>query len=81
MRLAEGNTVPNQESWMKIRVDLRTYKLVYEAGGQETMWRGADRDEEELRERARMREEERQRSPGSNTSQYNNNYSNMIREN
>lgn len=63
MRLAEGNTVPNQESWMKIRVDLRTYKLVYEAGGQETMWRGADRDEEELRERARMREEERQRSP------------------
>ncbi|KXN88887.1 Paired amphipathic helix protein pst1 [Leucoagaricus sp. SymC.cos] len=62
MRLAEGNTAPNEESWMKIRVDLRTYKLVYEAGGEEVVWRGTDREEEELRERARVREEERRKS-------------------
>jgi len=62
MRLAEGNTAPNQESWMKIRVNLQTYKLIYEAGGQETIWRGADREEDVLQDRARAREEERQRS-------------------
>lgn len=61
-RLAEGNTVPNRDSWMKIRVDLRTYKLVYEAGGEEGMWRGVDREEEVLRERARVREEERRKN-------------------
>lgn len=62
VRLAEGNTGLNRESWMKIRVDLRTYKLVYEAGGEETMWRGVVREEEVLRERARAREEERRKS-------------------
>jgi len=47
---------------MKIRVDLQTYRLAYEAGGQEIIWRGADREDNVLRDRARAREEERQRS-------------------
>lgn len=62
MRLAEGNTAPKREDWMKIRVDLRTYKLVYEAGGEETIWRVVDKEEEVLRERARVREEERRKN-------------------
>lgn len=62
MRLAEGNTAPNRESCLKIRVDLRTYKLVYEAGGEESIWREMDKEEEVIRERARVREEERRKS-------------------
>jgi len=62
VRVAEGNTASNRESTMKIRVDLRTYKLVYEAGGEEVMLRGAGKEEEVLRERARVREEERRKS-------------------
>lgn len=61
-RLAEGNTAPNRESTMKIRVDVRTYKLVYEAGGEDVVWRGVGKEEEVLRERARVREEERRKS-------------------
>jgi paired amphipathic helix protein Sin3a len=41
---------------------LRTYKLVYEAGGEESIWREMDKEEEVIRERARVREEERRKS-------------------
>ena len=42
---------------MKIRVDVRTYKVVYEAGGEEVVWR-VEKDEEG----GRVREEERRKS-------------------
>lgn len=62
VRLGEGNTALGKESPMKIRIDLRTYKLVYEAGSEELVLRGVDKDEEVLQERARVREEERRKS-------------------
>jgi paired amphipathic helix protein Sin3a len=46
---------------MKIRVDMRTYKVVYEAGGEEVVWRGVEKEEEVLWEAARVREEERRK--------------------
>ncbi len=62
VRLGEGNRAMGKESCMKIRIDLRTYKVVYEGGSEEVLWRGVDKDEEVLRERARVREDERRKS-------------------
>ncbi|EKM84028.1 hypothetical protein AGABI1DRAFT_110625 [Agaricus bisporus var. burnettii JB137-S8] len=56
-RAGEGKREAKKESTMKIRVDVRTYKVVYEAGGEEAVWR-VEKDEEG----GRVREEERRKS-------------------
>lgn len=58
----DENTAPGTKH-MKIRVSLPSYKLVYERGSEEVMWRRRGGAEEaELRVRAQGREEERRKS-------------------
>lgn len=48
---------------MRIRVSLGTYKMFYETGAEDSYVRPRSREEErELRERAKLREEERKGS-------------------
>lgn len=48
---------------MRIRVSLGTYKMFYETGAEDWCVRPRSKEEErELRERAKLREEERKRS-------------------
>ncbi|KAF9015729.1 hypothetical protein BDQ17DRAFT_1341548 [Cyathus striatus] len=63
LRSGGGGPGGRQDNQMKIRVNLPTYKLVYEDGCEDMVWRGRGRGEErELRDRARARDEERKRS-------------------
>jgi len=45
---------------LAVRISLGTYKIFYESGSEEMMWRVRGREEEkEIRERAQVREEQR----------------------
>lgn len=57
---AEG-TAPCTDSQMKIRLNAPVYKIVYEAGSEDMVRHEWGHDEEEMRIRARRRDEERRR--------------------
>lgn len=60
--MADEGTASQVEERLKIRISLPTYKLVYEAAGEDIVWhRWQKKDEDEMLERARVREEERRR--------------------
>lgn len=51
-----------QETKMGIQIDVRTYKLLYEAGNEDTFWRRKSRDEEGLGRQALAMREQRNRT-------------------
>ncbi|KAI0066497.1 hypothetical protein BV25DRAFT_1868189 [Artomyces pyxidatus] len=61
---SSGGSEVRTEGEVAIRISLGTYKLFYEAGTEECVWRRRSEEEERtLRERAAAREEERRRTP------------------
>lgn len=60
--MADESTASMVEERLKIRMSLPKYKLVYEAAGEDMLWhRWQKKDEDEMLERARARDEERRR--------------------
>ncbi|KAF8167408.1 hypothetical protein B0H34DRAFT_644805 [Crassisporium funariophilum] len=62
VRVADEGTAPVLEDHMKIRVSVPMYKMVYEGGSEELIWHDWGKQEVGMRERGRIREEERRRS-------------------
>jgi paired amphipathic helix protein Sin3a len=60
--MERGGLVERQET-LAVRISLGTYKLFYEAGTEDAMWREYQSGElDGLKERARARDEDRRRS-------------------
>ncbi len=51
-----------REANMGIQWDVRTYKLLFEAGKEDTFWRKKGRDEEALKRQAQTKREGRNRT-------------------
>ena len=51
-----------REANMGVRIDVHTYKLLFEAGKEDTFWRKKGRDEEALRRQAHAMREVRNRT-------------------
>lgn len=66
VRVAAEGTAPLVEDHMKVRINIPSYKLVYEEGCEDLVWYRWDKDTEEMQNRARLREEERRRIVQSN---------------
>jgi hypothetical protein len=58
----EEGTAPSVDDHMKIRLTAPAYKMVYEAGSEDIVRHEWGQDGEEMRVRARQRDEERRRS-------------------
>ncbi|KAF8665510.1 hypothetical protein AX16_000524 [Volvariella volvacea WC 439] len=62
-RLTEGAIPPSMDLGTRIRINVPNYKILYESGTEDVMWRRWNKEEAViLEERARVREEERKRS-------------------
>jgi len=62
LRKNEEGTAPSVDDHMKIRISAPAYKIVYEAGSEDMVRHEWGQEEEEMRARARQRDEERKRS-------------------
>jgi paired amphipathic helix protein Sin3a len=59
----EDRTASSSEKYMRVRISLPSYKVVYESGTEDLFLRGRSVEEETmLMERSEVREEERRRS-------------------
>jgi hypothetical protein len=73
LRKNEEGTAPSVDDHMKIRISAPAYKIVYEAGSEDMVRHEWGHEEEEMRARARQRDEERKRSIWLRHDGYNNN--------
>jgi paired amphipathic helix protein Sin3a len=62
-RTLEDSTALSTAKHMRVRISLPSYKIVYESGTEDLVFRSRMREEEEmLRERSQGREEDRRKS-------------------